>query len=119
MTSADGRSVRRTVDVLRTTDGRHFEALGAAFGRGGSPNVTVIARIASGWLAAVDHSARSTLWFSDDGRRFRRVTRLDQIGGHVYDIAARRHQIILIGGVELPPRNKPAYRATAWLHHLP
>jgi len=113
--SADSR-----LEVLRTTDARHYEPLGAAFGRSSNADVAVIARIPTGWLASQDqYGVPSTLWFSRDGRRFHRVTRPGQFhDGHIYDIAHDEHQIILLGGVTLRGSMQPSYRAAAWLHRL-
>jgi|GEM_PF-4597023 len=108
------------LDVLRSDDSRPFEALGAAFGPPTGADVGSIRRVGSGWLAVLGTYESSTLWGSDDGRSFKRLTDTHSPFAHaaVSDVAVLGPTIVLVGGVPRHRFNSPAYRATAWLHRL-
>ena len=115
-----GRADKTQLDVMRSDDGRHFQALGAAFGPPADTEVRTIRKTPSGWLAVVGRYESSTLWGSQDGRSFKPLTDARSPFGNatVNDIALFGSTIVLVGGVPQRPTNSPSYRATAWMHRL-
>jgi len=105
-----GRADKTQLDVMRSDDGRHFQALGAAFGPPADTEVRTIRKTTSGWLAVVGRYNSSTLWGSRDGRSFKPLTdaRSPFANAAVGDITQLDSTIVLVGGVPRHPSNSPA-----------